>query len=636
MDRTEIRPLLNDRIESVVSRLLPGAEKISGGKAYQVGSLQGEKGQSLRIDLRGDKIGLWKDHATGQGGDLIALWKAVRGTDWKQTFEEIRGFLGLQRREAKKPLVKLEPKNLKMVSSTSDEIAIAQVAEYLEGQRKLSFDVLATYGIQGMMSRKGKAVVTFPYYTPDGKLVSMKYLGLARPNGKKYIAREEGTPSILFGWQAVPDDALEVAIVEGELDAASLYQLTGLPALSLPDGARGLDNWLELEYDNLARFEKIYIVTDNDPEGHDAAKGLAKRLGLHRCFLVTPSEGWGKDANEWLQEGKTGLEVAQLLANAEPMKHSLITSVGALADDVIRRRHNPIPGVQLPWSPRFEYPGFENLVRFGEASIWVGMSESGKTTTLQQLAIAARAQEYKTAIASIEMDASRYLGTMIDQASGGLAQTEKDERAVLNWMDGYVIPINTTAVGQVSALEILDAFEYAYRVYGAKLFILDSLTMLAHNEFENDEQKKVFITVQQFAKRNEVAVIVVMHVRKPGTVRTKQGERLAPDEPDKFDTRGAGGVTDAADCIFVFHRNLTKEKRMEDADSYQDAELIRLGSYDATLRKVKDREKGQHARYDLFFNKKARVYVSGGHHVVPKSYVAMTDIVAEEEWYEER
>lgn len=631
MDRTEVRPMLNDRIDAVVSYLLPLAEQISDGKQYQVGSVNGEAGQSLRIERRGDKVGLWKDHATKEGGDIVALWKAVRGGDWKHTFEDMRGFLGLQREplhDVKKKVLKpLAPKDLKAVSSTSDEDAAAAVDEYLTQQRGLKLETLSTYKIGGMLSRKRKPVVAFPYYTPTGELVSMKYLALQRgKDGSKFIMREEGTPSILFGWQAVPDDALEVAIVEGELDAPSVYQMLGVPALSLPDGAMGLDNWLELEYDNLARFEKIYIVTDNDPEGRAAAKGLSKRLGVHRCYLVVPPEGWGKDANAWLVEGQQVRDVANLFIYAEHMKHSLITSVAEQADDVIRRRHQPLPGIDLPWTPRHTFKGQDLRLRFGEAAILVGMSGSGKSTIAQHLAIEARNEGIKSAIASIELPPSRYLGTMIDQASGGEARTETEERAVLDWLNGWVIPINTTAIGQVSAEEILDAWEYAFRVHGAKLFILDSLTMLEHDESDNSAQKETFLAVQRFAKKNEVIVIVVMHVRKPGTFRTKSGERLAPDEPDKFDVRGASGVTDAADAIYVFHRNLAKEKKIEDASSDAEAELIRLSGYDATLRKVKDREKGHTARFDLYFVPKAKVYVSRSHYNPPTIYVDISGV----------
>src|SRR5262249_48886426 len=62
----------------------------------RIGNIAGEAGNSLSIDL---KTGLWKDHATSQGGDLIDLYAAWRGynrdSDFILTLKEIaRDYLG--------------------------------------------------------------------------------------------------------------------------------------------------------------------------------------------------------------------------------------------------------------------------------------------------------------------------------------------------------------------------------------------------------------------------------------------------------------------------------------------------------------------------------------------------------------
>eukprot|EP00957_Ditylum_brightwellii_P207997 15355454-Ditylum_brightwellii.AAC.1 len=44
----------------------------------------------------------------------------------------------------------------------------------------------------------------------------------------------------LFGWHTVPDDATSLVITEGEYDAMAVYQATGKPAVSLPNGCRSL------------------------------------------------------------------------------------------------------------------------------------------------------------------------------------------------------------------------------------------------------------------------------------------------------------------------------------------------------------------------------------------------------------
>jgi hypothetical protein len=49
-------------------------------RMYCVGSLEGEPGNSLKICLSGEKVGMWKDFATGEGGNnLLDLLYRVRG-----------------------------------------------------------------------------------------------------------------------------------------------------------------------------------------------------------------------------------------------------------------------------------------------------------------------------------------------------------------------------------------------------------------------------------------------------------------------------------------------------------------------------------------------------------------------------
>lgn len=84
---------LEDRLDTLVSRLLPAAVKVNG--TYKLGSLAGEAGQSLVIWASGTKAGQWFDFAAGEGGDLVGLIRAVLGhREWRETFRWIRDFTG--------------------------------------------------------------------------------------------------------------------------------------------------------------------------------------------------------------------------------------------------------------------------------------------------------------------------------------------------------------------------------------------------------------------------------------------------------------------------------------------------------------------------------------------------------------
>ncbi|MBR7538906.1 toprim domain-containing protein, partial [Mycobacterium tuberculosis] len=102
--------------------------------------------------------------------------------------------------------------------------------------------------------------------------------------GKKRTWQSAGAEPCLFGWDLVPDSAKAVLIVEGELDAMSLYEY-GIAALSVNQGA-GNHQWIDSDFDRLERFPEIFLWFDNDEAGQKGVREVAQRLGLDRCRIV--------------------------------------------------------------------------------------------------------------------------------------------------------------------------------------------------------------------------------------------------------------------------------------------------------------------------------------------------------------
>lgn len=76
-EKDEIRARLLDQLESVLIYLFPHGKR--RGAQFFVGNLQGDPGDSLVIELEGPKRGVWIDFATGESGDVLALWASARG-----------------------------------------------------------------------------------------------------------------------------------------------------------------------------------------------------------------------------------------------------------------------------------------------------------------------------------------------------------------------------------------------------------------------------------------------------------------------------------------------------------------------------------------------------------------------------
>lgn len=94
-DYREVAQRLNQRIDRLAEDLLPNGHR-EGRRWWRIGSLAGEPGQSLAVELQGHKRGRWRDYASGEGGDGLDLIAAVRfNGDKRQAFDWARQWLSL-------------------------------------------------------------------------------------------------------------------------------------------------------------------------------------------------------------------------------------------------------------------------------------------------------------------------------------------------------------------------------------------------------------------------------------------------------------------------------------------------------------------------------------------------------------
>ena len=96
MNAEEIKQGLAGRAEEFARWLfLSGRKELHN---WRVGSLNGEKGQSFALCIEGAKIGVFKDFATGEGGDnLIELFAQARSVSFKEALRACAEWLAERR-----------------------------------------------------------------------------------------------------------------------------------------------------------------------------------------------------------------------------------------------------------------------------------------------------------------------------------------------------------------------------------------------------------------------------------------------------------------------------------------------------------------------------------------------------------
>ncbi|CAK0768193.1 DUF3987 domain-containing protein [uncultured Gammaproteobacteria bacterium] len=282
VDRLKARLL--ECLESVLVHLLP-AGKVRSGKFY-IGDVQGNPGDSMVVELSGPKAGMWFDHATGQGGDIIGLWAEMHHMDARRDFSKIL-----------------------------DEIAawLGDATPVVRPKANRSGPPMDDLG-----PHTGK----WDYFSKDGQLICCVYR--YDPPGRKKTYRpydvktgKKQDPEGLWPLYHQPEMAgiRDVVFVEGEKCADALLSV-GIVATTSMHGAKAPINktdWSPLTGQNLL------IWPDKDKVGWDYAVDVARAAvqagAVYVAILIPPGdrpEKW--DAADAIIEG---MNVHEFLANAE-------------------------------------------------------------------------------------------------------------------------------------------------------------------------------------------------------------------------------------------------------------------------------------------------------------------------------
>ncbi|MFC7332926.1 AAA family ATPase [Rhodocista pekingensis] len=565
---TEVKRALTDRALEVAEHLLPRG--VLEGREWCAGSIQGEPGRSLKACVKGAKAGTWCDFAEGgDGGDLLDLWCAVKGIDLPAALDEARGWLGLE-----KPRFEKRERTYRRPEKPRCTAPQSAVLEYLTRERGLSVEAVRAFRI----GEQGRTIV-LPSLLPDGTLAFVKYLGIDRDAaGKKAIRAEAGCEPVLFGWQAATNrNVRECTITEGEIDAMSAFDY-GLPCpLSVPfGGGKGAkQQWIEAEFERLARFEVIYLALDMDAEGDAAAEEIAGRLGRHRCRRVRLPH---KDFNECLRAGVTREDIHAALDAAKPLDPDGLCRPSDFTDAVVGLfwpKPGTRPGYALPWGKLAGKVWF----RPGELTLWTGATGAGKSQVLGHALIDAADQGARICIASLEMAPAQLLRRAAKQAGNTDRPTEPYIREIVGWLDERFWLFGH--VGKAGTARLIEVFEYARARYGCDVFVVDSLMRLGLGTDDYTGQEKAVFELVNWAVDKGVHVHLVAHARKQDRTNGSAGS-----VPDAEDVKGTSEIASNAANVIGVWRNRKLEGELQQARDM--AERGAAGA-DALVRELADK-----------------------------------------------
>lgn len=193
-------------------------------------------------------------------------------------------------------------------------------------------------------------------------------------------------------------------------------------------------------------------------------------------------------------------------------------------------------------------------LNMSEVTLLSGSNSSGKSSWLNTLILNVRQQGYKSALWSGELRAD-ILKAWIQMVAAGKRNLTPSKinigryyvqdnigKRIDAWLDGYFFLFNNEYGTKWE--QILHDMRELLKV-DVKLFVLDNLFTLDIDLFDgdrNNKQKELIIQIKDFAKKNQVHIVLVAHPRK--TISFLR----------KTDISGTSDLTNAVDDVFIMHR----------------------------------------------------------------------------------
>ncbi len=577
MRASEVAKLLAAQVDGVVRELLPKGKRV--GHEWRCGGVDGEPGESMGVHLSGEKAGVWADFQSGESGDLIGLWMAVRRCDLREACRDAMAYLGIREDAPKAPERAYKRPTRDGVSPLSIEHSA-----WLRDARKLPDATVEAYKLRSRGNR-----LMFPYLLGND-LIFAKYRVLP----KQFSADAECEP-ILFGWQAIKPTQRAVVITEGELDAMAFHAY-GFPALSVPTGS-GAHGWVDREFDRLARFDTIYLSMDMDEAGQKGIPDLVERLGRERTMVVELPR---KDANQCLIDGLSQIDILRAMKESKSLDPCELRNVGAFEDQVIAEYNRVDEGLVLPWKKTHD----DILMRAGETSIWAGVNGHGKSAVISQVVGFQASRGTRCCVASMEFRTPLWLMRMNRQMCATDRPTEAFARHVHRELAKVMMAFDVS--GKAKASRILDVFRYARRRYETELFVIDNLTKCGFADDDYTGQKAFVEELTDFARETQTHVAIVAHMRK--------GE--SEDKPSgKMSVKGSGGITDMADTVIEVWRNKPRERAAKEARESGEPIAERYANQADTMLFVhKQRFTGKEPAIALWFDPASTQFLASSKH----------------------
>jgi twinkle protein len=404
-----------------------------------------------------------------------------------------------------------------------------------------------------------------PYFDNNGNYVAQK----VRSPDKSFYVIGDLAKAGLFGQQLwAPGQRL--VITEGELDAMSYAQVTGLTwqVVSIPNGAQGAAKAIRRELEFVESFEEVVFLFDQDEHGKKAAEECAALL---RPGVAKIAQLPMKDASEMLMSGKEA-ELKAAVYAAVPFR-----------PDGIKRGHEVDFTEIIKATPKgfdIPYSGINSAlrgIRKGELILLTAGSGIGKSTLAREVGyhmirehrqrvgwVMLEESYRKTIQGLVAIDNNIPLGDLMEKPTI-LAQPDWDKSmAELICLSDFY-----DSWGSCDVDTLMTKLRYLAIGCECDFIVLDHVSMVVSG-LEVEERKTLdmlMTNLRQFVEQTGVGLIAVSHLRRnSGKDSFNEGGKVS-----LTDLRGSAGLEQLSDVVIASERN-----QQADDDQQQDVTSFRI------------------------------------------------------------
>lgn len=431
--------------------------------------------------------------------------------------------------------------------------------------RGISLATAKKYNVKSIVNREGKVIRHFYPYCVASEVTAYK----VREEGKHFTWRGNSQGTGLFGESLFKNSGKFITLVEGECDAMAAYEMLGSkwPVVSVKSGASGAVRDVKNSIEFLEKFDCVVINFDNDKQGLDSAKKVARLLTPGKAKILSLPDDF-KDANDMLKASR-GQSYVESWWNSKLYTPSGVLNISEKKNEFNNRECKE--SVPYPWEGlnkklhglrRGELVTLTGGTGLGKSSVTRELEHWLITNTKDNVGIIALEEDWRRTvdgILSIEANARLYIDQVRDQHS------EEELNAIFDrvyagknkdrvWIHSHF--------GITDIDEIFSKLRFLIIGCSCKWVVVDHLHMLVSAMSDGDERRaidNIMTRLRSIVEETGAGLILVSHLRRvDGNRGHENGISVSLSH-----LRGSQSIAQLSDCVIALERDQQSEDEQE-------------------------------------------------------------------------